>query len=383
MIESVELITLYFGATVPDVAARFERLRDLPADRAEGRASSPPRRSYDWMYRGGSAEECADLAPAALEGASGMEVDTGLTWVVANVVLDAAERRRRASTGSAALARSHKQGSMFGVLTCTCGAGSPSSATASCPAAEESLRAGIEQISLLGGATLNYAHGLLCSTLLARGRVDDAAEALYEIERPDGDRRRRPALALGRDRAAARPQGMGGGARRRRGARRALRLAVNPAFAQTLSFKARALEGLDRVDEAIGRRSTSSPRPRHGARPAPSGAVLRVRGELRREDGVEDLERAVELLEDSPMRLELAHALASLGGIRRRASPKEAREPLRRAYELAEVCGAAELRPVDPLGAARDRRPPRGSALKGPGSLTPSERRVTDLAVEG
>jgi DNA-binding NarL/FixJ family response regulator len=84
------------------------------------------------------------------------------------------------------------------------------------------------------------------------------------------------------------------------------------------------------------------------------------------------------------MRLELAKALASLGAARRRErEPKESREPLRRAYELAEVCGAMELAATVRTELHASGARPRGSALKGPESLTPSERRVTDLAVDG
>ncbi len=84
------------------------------------------------------------------------------------------------------------------------------------------------------------------------------------------------------------------------------------------------------------------------------------------------------------MKLELARALAAHGSLLRRGrKPTEARESLRRAFELAEVCGAhglaAEVRTELHATGAR----PRTSALKGPGSLTASEKRVADLAAEG
>ena len=118
--------------------------------------------------------------------------------------------------------------------------------------------------------------------------------------------------------------------------------------------------------------------------PGTVGRTLRILGEMRQADGVDDLERSIELLERSPMKLDLAKALAALGGVLRRGrKPSDARDPLRRAYELAEVCGAAGL-----AGAVRAElhatgARPRSSALKGPDSLTPSERRVADLAASG
>ena len=90
------------------------------------------------------------------------------------------------------------------------------------------------------------------------------------------------------------------------------------------------------------------------------------------------------VVEGSTARLEHAKALAALGSALRRArQPSEAREPLRRALELAAVCGAdglaAHVR--SELHAAGSR--PRRDALSGVESLTPSERRVADLAVAG
>lgn len=384
MIESVELTALYFGADVPDVERRFEALRDLPEDPTGGESVLAAAASYDWMYRGGTAEECAGLALRALEGASAMEVDTGLTWVVANVVIDAAERPEAQQYWERALARSHNQGSMFGVLTIHLWRGFTQLRYGELPAAEESLRAGIEQITLLSGATLSYTHGLLCSTLLEQGRVDEAAAALHEIERPTGvsdgtllwrsaeielllaRREWEPALAAAREHAEL------------------CDWRRNPAFAQSLSFQARALAGLGRDEEAIAAIDEAIALAEHWGAPGAIGRVLRVRGEIRGAEGLEDLERAVALLEQSPMQLELAKALAALGAARRRdREPKEAREPLRRAYELAEVCGATELANTVRTELHASGARPRGSALKGPESLTPSERRVTEMAVEG
>jgi DNA-binding CsgD family transcriptional regulator len=384
MIESVELTALYFGADVPAAEERFEALRDLPAEPSGGESVLAAAASYDWMYRGGTAAECAELALRALEGASAMEVDTGLTWVVANVVIDAAERPEAQEFWERALARSHNHGSMFGVLTIHLWRGFTQLRYGELPAAEESLRSGIEQITLLSGGTLSYTHGLLCSTLLEQGRIEEAAAALHEIERPTGIsdgallwRSAEIELLLARrewEEAL-------------RDAREHAELCDwrrNPAFAQSQSFEARALAGLGRSDEAIAVIDDAIARAERWGAPGAIGRLVRVRGEIRGAEGIEDLERAVELLERSPMQLELAKALAALGAARRRdREPKESREPLRRAYELAEVCGAAELARAARTELHATGARPRGSALKGPESLTPSERRVTEMAVEG
>jgi DNA-binding CsgD family transcriptional regulator len=100
--------------------------------------------------------------------------------------------------------------------------------------------------------------------------------------------------------------------------------------------------------------------------------------------GLADLRAAVEQLERSPARRELARSLVELGGaLRRRGLRVAAREPLRRALDIAAAGGltATAERARAELGAtgARVRRP----AATGLGSLTPSERRIVDLAAGG
>jgi DNA-binding NarL/FixJ family response regulator len=79
-----------------------------------------------------------------------------------------------------------------------------------------------------------------------------------------------------------------------------------------------------------------------------------------------------------------ARALLALGAARRRANQRAgAREPLRRALDLAGRCGAASLveRAGVELRACGAR--PRRVLLTGPASLTTSERRVAELAARG
>ena len=384
MLESIELTSLYFGARVDDAERRFEAVRKLPPEASGGDGVLSAVASYDWMYRGGSASDCADLAAEAIELAAATELDSGLAWVVANVVLVAAERPEAIEIWDRALARSHRQGSMFGVLTVHLWRGFTELRHGDLPAAEESLRSGVEQISLLGGATLDYAYGLLCMTLLARGQVDAAEQALCAIARPEGVG---DGALLWRSAEIELLVERGRFEDALREARRHAELCdwrTNPAYAQTLSFEARALDGLGRAEEAVAVLDRELKAAEAWGAPGAIGRVLRLRGEIRRAEGRRDLERAVELLEASPMRLELARALAALGAaLRLDRKPTEAREPLRRALELADVCDAAALsaHARSELHATGAR--PRSSALSGPDSLTPSERRVADLAAEG
>jgi DNA-binding CsgD family transcriptional regulator len=96
------------------------------------------------------------------------------------------------------------------------------------------------------------------------------------------------------------------------------------------------------------------------------------------------LRRSVELLAESPARFEEAKARVSLGSALRRAGHRvESREPLREGYELARHCGADGL-------AALARSELRASGIRlrrevatGADSLTPSERRIVEMAAAG
>ncbi|MBS1871221.1 MAG: AAA family ATPase [Actinobacteria bacterium] len=100
--------------------------------------------------------------------------------------------------------------------------------------------------------------------------------------------------------------------------------------------------------------------------------------------GIALLEEAVAVLEGSPARLEHALALCDVGAALRRANRRaDAREPLRGALELARRCGAAGLakRAHDELQASGEKV--RRYTPFGVDSLTPSERRVAEMAASG
>jgi DNA-binding CsgD family transcriptional regulator len=119
--------------------------------------------------------------------------------------------------------------------------------------------------------------------------------------------------------------------------------------------------------------------------PRALGAASRVAGLVEGgQQGLARLEEAVEVLKDSPAKLEHAKARTELGAALRRANRRsEARDQLRQAVELATICGAVPLaaRAETELLATGAR--PRRIALSGVDSLTPSERRVAQMAADG
>lgn len=102
------------------------------------------------------------------------------------------------------------------------------------------------------------------------------------------------------------------------------------------------------------------------------------------EAGIELLEEAVRTAESYPMRLESMHALVDLGAALRRAKKRAAsREPLRRALELSHRGGASAISARAQTELAASGARPRRILLTGVAALTPSERRVAQLAAKG
>ena len=159
----------------------------------------------------------------------------------------------------------------------------------------------------------------------------------------------------------------------------------NPAFMAWRSPAALALLQLGDRDEARRLAAEELELARTWGAPRALGAALRAAGLA--EGGARGLgllEEAVEALTNSPAKLEHAKARTELGAALRRANRRsEAREQLRRAVELATICGARPLagRANTELRATGAR--PRRIALSGIESLTPSERRVARMAAEG
>jgi DNA-binding CsgD family transcriptional regulator len=119
----------------------------------------------------------------------------------------------------------------------------------------------------------------------------------------------------------------------------------------------------------------------------PRFIVMALRGQAHALQGRERtsaLESAVEALEQTSASLELARALGDLGSALRRDNQRvAAREPLRRALDLARQCRADALANQfrGELHAAGAK--PRRDALTGRDSLTASETRIAEMAAAG
>jgi DNA-binding CsgD family transcriptional regulator len=233
-----------------------------------------------------------------------------------------------------------------------------------------------------------YLHGYLADALVEQGKVDDAAAVLargayagdYDTAHAHWflDSRARFRTASGdlrqglEDTLAARRSFEAVGGR-------------NPAFMAWRSQAALTLLRLGEQDEARRLVGQELELARAWGAPRALGATLRVAGIVEGGDeGLALLREAVEVLEASPAKLEHAKARTELVAALRRAGRRtEAREHLRRAVELATMCGAAPLAARAETDLLATGARPRRIALSGVDSLTPSERRVAQMAAEG
>ena len=159
----------------------------------------------------------------------------------------------------------------------------------------------------------------------------------------------------------------------------------NPALLPWRSHAALALLRLGERDEARRLAAQELELARTWGAPRALGAALRAAGLVDGgAEGLRLLEEAVEVLADSPAKLEHAKARTELGAALRRQNRRSAaREQLRRAVELATVCGAAPLAAHAEAELLATGARPRRIALSGVESLTPSERRVAEMAAGG
>jgi DNA-binding CsgD family transcriptional regulator len=159
----------------------------------------------------------------------------------------------------------------------------------------------------------------------------------------------------------------------------------NPAMLPWRSAAALSLAQLGRFVEARELAADEVRRAESFGAPSAIGNALRVHalvGPSRERLG--RLTEALAVLAPSPARLERARVLLDLGATLRAAGQRTAaREPLLEALGLSARCGALALerRARTELAAVGVR--PRTTDQAGPASLTPSERRVVELAAAG
>lgn len=343
--------------------------------------------AQEWMYDCGPSDACAELSLVALEGGDLIGADNGLlaTCAITNLVL--ADREEAIDAWEFARADAHRRGSLFAISSLDLWYGFTLLRRGELVDAETSLRSALDRFQLWGygrDQAQIYCDAFLSAVLRERGDLAGARAALEqsadtggeddgarywlnsEVELLLAERRFDDALGVIDEYQ-----------------RRFAALIRNPMDAPWRSHKALALHRLDRTAGLRELVEEELDLARRWGAPGTIARSLRTLARVSPSDETEHLRQAVEIVDRSPARLEAAKSFAALGGaLRRSRRPSEAREPLRRALELAAACGAGPLEEHarSELYAAGGR--PRAAVLTGVGSLTASERRVAGLAVE-
>ncbi|HVL94677.1 MAG TPA: AAA family ATPase [Solirubrobacteraceae bacterium] len=138
-------------------------------------------------------------------------------------------------------------------------------------------------------------------------------------------------------------------------------------------------------DEALELVTADLARARHAGTAGALGAVQRVHALLLDDDdAIAVLREAAEILDGTAKHVLRGWALHDLGALlRRRGHRRDAREPLRQALDLAARVESTRLARSARAELAAAGAQPRRDLLSGVASLTPSERRIADLAASG
>jgi class 3 adenylate cyclase/DNA-binding CsgD family transcriptional regulator len=158
----------------------------------------------------------------------------------------------------------------------------------------------------------------------------------------------------------------------------------NAAFHDWRAELALALHAAGRRDEALSYALAALDRAREWGAPPALGLALRTLGLVEGgASGERLLRESVSVLEGSQARLEHAKSLVEVGAALRRANRRsDSREYLRQGLELAHKLGATALEERAQTELAATGARPRRLMLSGLESLTPSERRVAEMAAD-
>lgn len=385
-LEALELFPAAYGAPVPEAVRRLVEARAGLSGDGPGARMLAAVSAMHWALTGGSAHECVSLARSALSDGQLITTDPALMTGVAVTVLGMADCDDAVSVLERASAQAHRSGSIFAMSGQHVLLGWIWLRRGELVEAEQTLRlADQEDPPSSEGSPENtgYARAVLSHVLVERGDLVGARAVLRSRGLPSPSveslwRRGEVELLLAEGRFEAADQ--------KTDAYTAMQgvTVVNPTWVPWRSLKARALHGLGRNDEAVALLEQELVLARRWGVPGSIAQTLRVLGTVVGNGGLDLIGEAVEATEGSVSRLEHAKALTALGvALRRARRPADAREPLRHAVELATLCGAAGLatRALAELATCGGR--PRRAKLTGVASLTPSERRVADLAAAG
>jgi DNA-binding CsgD family transcriptional regulator len=374
-----------------DAIERLERVRSHPSDQTIGEKLLLSLLAYHDARAGAPAAKAVPLARRALATGTLGRLDAAKAFVPATTVLAMADLDEVLAIYDDALGEAHRRGSTFAFAAVKAFRAQTLVWRGDLGEAEADAREALAAGESWGASArfAGHAAAFLADALMEQGKLDEAAAALARagLGEPLPENARLLYLRDSSARLRILRGDVAGGLAELLETGRAFEAvgSRNPAFIAWRSPAALALHQLRKQDEARRLAAEELELARTWGAPRALGAALRAAGLVEGgERGLALLEEALHVLSDSPAKLEHAKASTELGAALRRANRRtQARDQLRHAVELATICGATALaqRAERELLATGAR--PRRIALSGVHALTPSERRVAELAAEG
>ena len=363
---------VYLSDEVPDLRGEGPGARSLAALMA-----------WELVCKGEDRARAMELASFALRDRVLQQHDPGLLWVVAAMVLGMSGQDTT-SFWEEELESAYRTGNVFAALSVHLWLGFVQWHTGDLRAALQSLVSCTEQNLAwnVHGVGQMYVEPFSVHVLLDRGDVADARE-VFDLARGTpriGDSVRlfleveaRLLLEEGRyDESLAVLDT----------AEPLMSVVENPVWRPRRWMRARTLHALGRHAEALALLEEELVLSRRWGTKGLVGRTLMLRGQVEGEDGEATLRDALDLLERSERRLDVAWARFHLGSLVTASSPDEARTLLARAIQQAENCGADGLRAraaaaLRELGVDVPEEP--APRLR----LTTAERRIAMMAADG
>jgi DNA-binding CsgD family transcriptional regulator len=329
---------------------------------------------------GGSAAAAVEPLERALrnpEVVAAIGPDSVWLWLVLGALFKADRLDLALRTVAAAFAEAQRRGSAPGFATASAWRAWIALRQGSAADAEADARGAYDAIRAAGAWSEAWSSACLAEVLIERGELDEAQAILEAADDPAGlllSTRSILRLAQGRldealaDQLATREEGQ----------------MPDPNFDGWIRI-ARLLHATGDVLAAAREAEAALDWARTWDTPGYIGQALTAHGLITGgEAGLGSLREAVDQLRSSPARQQLVRALIELGAALRRAGKRTAaRGPLREALELASEGGldATAERAREELRVSGAKVPPREPS--GLGALTPSERRIVELAGSG